>query len=509
MLGKIDIKTARISIEAVVDGVKLGVQEVSISLAVNAIPSITLVCAPSMIVPDPLKPKVYPSSMLDYYVELYRRFAKVAPGFQRKGSVDITIEYADGTKDRAEIKDWRLSSVGMSSVESTSAPSLSIILQHPVCLLTQVGSVYETAMSESDILSNSATAGATDILDIMSRVYSLVKNHIRYWPCINTFPAMFRSALDSGDYEIKKHLYFDGGPGVNGIFMAVAEAASMESRIAQAIARRVLPANGSSSTWDTLVGMSGTLLHSVMPIAGGYDELVSDRLKVEPTQPWKEPSLFFDADRFFATDLPGMDPMKIGGVMCDKPNAMTWFLSQGVCRNGNKQEEKAPAPSFEVMYCPFDKPTLANGRILKIAAPSVAEGAVGRDAVYGANIKDAKADGANVRRKCWNALELYCKAVYEIYTASMIRGNARMAVGFRDSKGTVIMPGNTCEFSSEGEPLYYGYITQVVHTMSSNGGGMTAIGMSYMRPDEDFKVDGETAIKSGSPNWAYGQKEET
>ena len=51
--------------------------------------------------------------------------------------------------------------------------------------------------------------------------------------------------------------------------------------------------------------------------------------------------------------------------------------------------------------------------------------------------------------------------------------------------------------------IYYGYIQQVVHHLSTSGGCSTSISMSHVRPEASFYVGGKVAIPIGKKNAAY------
>ena len=146
---------------------------------------------------------------------------------------------------------------------------------------------------------------------------------------------------------------------------------------------------------------------------------------------------------------------------------------------------------------------VADGRIVKTHAPAMLEAAFRMDAPYGNSVSQGTIELSKQMKDDYNsAIGKYCKAVYEITAASMIQAKAQMAVSFH-SGGKLLLPGNTCRFKTKGQDLFYGYIRNVVHHVSTNGGNSTTVAMSYVRPDASFKMKGQEAIKAGAPNAAY------
>ena len=136
--------------------------------------------------------------------------------------------------------------------------------------------------------------------------------------------------------------------------------------------------------------------------------------------------------------------------------------------------------------------------------PYIFDIALRRDAAYGRSISLGNVYLQKVAADNYNkVVGKYCKAVYETTAASMVNAKAQMAMWFTDMDGNRILPGNTCRFISEGKDIYYGYARSVVHSMSTQGGCSTTVSMSYVRPEESFKIGGKVAIAAGSKNAAY------
>ena len=96
------------SVDASVAGQRLGVTGFTITLGVNAIPSIELQCAPSNTGNNtPLKPNVKRPRISDFS-DLYRDLAVKAEGLNQPGQVYINIKDDLGHTDSINLKGWIL-----------------------------------------------------------------------------------------------------------------------------------------------------------------------------------------------------------------------------------------------------------------------------------------------------------------------------------------------------------------------------------------------------------------
>lgn len=491
-------KVVNIQIDATVAGRKLAVQEAQISLGINSIPSIELICAPAVRTNlEPLNPYVYSPSVYNW-TTLYSFLATRAEGLNEICNVDITISGDDN--DRISLKNWILSGVGLSAASATQAPRMSVIAQHPICKLTKVGAIYETLKFSIDDTISSSVANAENFLEVIEKTYE-EERKAEYWPLDKNASAAveFRQNLGVGDYDPKKYLKFNGD---NGIFLAGGNL-KLRPSMAKAIAAMLHKNIGGSSTWDMIVSAQGTLFLGVtQDQANNYTK---DSLVIEPIQPWKKATITIDEERCSSTEVPGMDPLKIVGVMSTKLGVYADPINLGFRDRSGKPYSKKEAVVCEYMYTPPGVTlSMADGRVMKTQPPALLQSAFWKDGEAGTFISNCQGVGNSSVQDGYNGiLEKYCKAVYEMTVASMKNAGTSMALSLRDGHGSMILPGNTCRFISGGTPILYGYIRNVVHHMSTSGGNSTSISMSYVRHTEDFKIGGTTVIKAGSPNAAY------
>ena len=492
-----DNNVVKVAIEASVAGVELDVHEATISLGINAIPTVELSCAPSEA--NRYKINTFRPKIADFN-DLYIKLKDKAWGKDKTCDVKFTIT-TDGPRsgrDSISLNGWILTGVGMSGVSSTSAPYLTVILQHKICWLTKVGSVYETPKSDEDCEINDATRNCSDIIDALLSVYDCVKNKIDYWPAPNEVAENYRMSLGTDEFDPRKYLKWKGE---NGIYLAVEGGKDMKAELSMAIGRALIPDENGTSTWDVLVDAAGSLLLNI--VQDQDNNFTKDTLLIEASRPWKAAEITIYDDECHWTELPGMDPFRIAGIMCRRLGPGSFSMNQGTYRGGNPMVDP---PDGEVMYTPepMESPKLADGRIMKIPSPSILEGAFARDAPHGDDIPGSEEDGEEeVQTGFKDVLTRYCRAVYENTAASRSCARLQRKLGFRDKNGKLILPGNTCVFKSDGKDIYYGYINNVVHHISISGGCGTAVAMSRVRSTPDFKINGQTAIAYDSKNPAY------
>lgn len=490
-------EVVRISVSASIDGRELQVEGATITLGVNAIPRIELQCVPTESEPSPKESSQVIRPTILEYAKLYREMSKDARGLSKRGNVSISIEETSGNNDNLKLNDWVFSGVGLSSISAIAAPHLAVILEHPICMLTKVGSLYSTPKSKADDKLNLATEDASDFLDVLVKAYACAKYEVEYYETENGLAEEMLKSLGTKPYAPEDYLVYKGG---KGIFLG--GDGEEKKRIAQAIARTVFPTYGGASTWDTIVGASGSLLLSVTQ--DNENNFTTGKLVLEPTRPWKAADLTIDDGDCSSTEIPGMDPFMLTGVMAQKPyRSYDGGHDEGFTPKAGSEKSTRPQ---EVLYMPVKDVGMLDGRIMKVNAPQILCSAFARDAAYSNSgfISDGKISiDAKDKDYVDKAVLNYCKAVYEISACSMVQGSAQLPLHFRDSKGELILPGRTCRFVSDGKDVYYGYVRQVVHAMSSKGGCSTTVLMSHVRPEADFKIGGKTAIKAGSDNAAY------
>lgn len=480
-------------VSANVAGESLHIHEASLVLGVNQIPRIELMVAPTNDSGStPLKPKVLTPTISDFS-DIYRNLANKAPGLNTKGSVHIDV-YEDGEpKDSIDLRDWVLSGVGLSSVSATSAPYMTVILQHPICYLTKLGSIYEEPMCDMRKMVSGSTIGKKNLMEVITAVYECARN-ARYYPSLENIAKVFRKKLGLDVFDPNRYLDED----CSSHFLEKSLNAG-KNILAAATGRFVLPTQGGSSTWDMLLSTAGLLLLSI--VQDETRNFTTNKLLLEPTKPWKSPTIQLDDEDCSQTDLPGMDSFKLIGVYTRKPSHFSDIYTLGMRNNGNANRTDTISNLF---YSPFEKVEDADGRIMATSCPDVLAEALMEDAATGKTLtlsnidtKEARASGLR------GALIKYCQAVYEITTASMNTATAKMILMFRDRNNKLILPGNTCRFISKGKDIYYGYARQVVHYLSTRGGCCTTIQMSYVRPDEKYKIMDKEVIKDGDKNPAY------
>ena len=494
-----ECRVVKVDVQATVAGEYLNVSAATVTLGVNAIPQIELLCAPTLgAKASPLRPYVSRPTITEY-ADLYERLSDKAEGKIEPGYVTMTINVNDGAEHEViNLNNWILVDVGMSSVSATAAPNLIVILQHPICKLTKVGSIYETPKSDFNTkLKKAINPGP--FTTIVRDVYNFVKNDVLFWPTANGIPPIYRHKL--AEQEHLPSTYLEDK--TEKVFLQ-SYIVGAEKRMAEAEARIALPDGNNTSTWDMLLKATGLLLISITQDQS--HNFTTDKLLLEPTQPWQERTITLEEDWCFSTELVGRDPYKLAGVMVRKLGPYTDEVNLGILKNGNV---KINDPYMEVMYVPepYKDPDKADGRIMKTSAPQLLDQCFREDAPFGGEISAAQCQLVEARVNTYDAaLEAYAHTVYDITACSMARSVANMALYFKDVSGNLILPGNTCSFQADGKELYYGYIEKVVHHLSVQGGNQTSITMSHVRPKPSYMRDKQTIIPINEPNVAYNYK---
>lgn len=487
----------KVRINATVAGKRLGVQEATIALGVNAIPSITLVCAPTQGSMTPLKPDVQATSITDYLV-LYAELQKKAEGLDETGSVTIsTTDSGTLSGETIQLKDWILAEAGLSGFSATQAPLLFVTLKHPICKLTKFGSIYETPKVLMDREWNAAATGNNPI-DLCGSIYNYVANKVQYWPATNQLASQFRSKLGEAEFQPKKYLDWSG---TNGIMFNVADGRSQVKRLREAIARLLIPSDGGTSTWDMLQSLCGQILTSIVQEEG--HSYLDDKLLMEPTRPWKTSQMTLADYWCNGLSMPCMDPFRLSGVMARKLAAYSDMVQFAIFKMANMN---AQPPTSDAFYAPKGlNPDKADGRIMKVEVPKVLCSAFRRDAPRGGSIPGMVVFSEATRKDHYNTLvERYCQAVYEISACQMVYATAEMALRFHDPDDNLLVPGQTAKFEVGADnPILYGYVRQIVHHMSTRGGCGTTVRMSHVRNTPDYQIDGQTVIAEDAPNVVY------
>lgn len=490
-----------VELSATVGGRRLGVESATVKLGVNSIPTVELTCAPTQpasmqaLEPNVLRPR------LSEYASLYRSLAAEAEGLSTQGEVSIRLmetstDSSGSDTDSISLK-WILAGVGMSSAGATAAPRLSVVLMHPICRLTKLGSIYETP--KGNIALNFANTmeqdQAKDPLDALSKAYAWAAEADGQFlppPPGGEIASEFRTSL--GDAQFKPTTYLDWKG--KGNFLTT----ELGTSIMKAIGMTAFATNGGTSIWDVLVSSSGSILASITQDQSR--NYTTDKLVMEPTNPWKSVEFSIDESRCSETDLPGMDPFRLIGVMTRKLGPYASVVSAGVYKAGNASQ--TPQPTAEHVYVPpIDGVSSSSGRIMKVSPPAILESAYRLSPFAGQTISAGGSDADKVMANAYDsAIKPYCQAVYEISAGSMCQGNVRMPVTLRVG-GKLLVPGNTCKFVSGGADLYYGYVSGVVHHLSTEGGNSTIVSMTHVRPQAAWMVGGQAAIAAGAESAAY------
>ena len=491
-------------VDAYVAGTTLPVQDAVLTIAVNAIPQIELICAPTE---SKGKGVNVMKPVVDDFVSLYDKLSNAAQGLDAEGFVEIIVFEDMKVVDRIRLSDWVLAGVGMSGVSTSNAPTLSVIMQHRICKLTKAGGIYEEPRDPMYDTIKAACKGKDKYTEISAAVYDAVAKG-DYFETVSKEVAgiakKFRTALGEKQNQLPEYLEDQTsvflGPYLNDGFKDIMRQA--EGYLAK-------PRFGSMSSWDCLLEVSGIMVTSV--IQDENNNFTTDKLILAPTAPWKKSTITIDDDICESFELPGMDPFKMAGVLVDKFGLQGLHVNEGTFKGPGKINESQKGSTC-VMYSPANKVEDAEGRVVKVGIPQLLTMAANADGAFGsAVISEGTTKGGEeaYAKDLEEALVAYCKGCYRAACRGMVRSGIVCRLGFRDKAGKLIVPGQGCAMKSNGNVIYYGYIQQVVHVLSTKGGNSTSITLSHVRKDESYKIGasggsgGYDAIPANARNSIY------
>lgn len=187
---------------------------------------------------------------------------------------------------------------------------------------------------------------------------------------------------------------------------------------------------------------------------------------------------FFEKDCAWV-ELPGMDPLKLTGVMVDLTSGGEDVINHGMYANPSADEQRRCA-----FYSPIADPTPDSiGRIIKVGRPAALVGMYSYDSAF-----QSEEEGSTTKtedRTDGDPEKKYAYAVYYCTARSMVKTAAEFRLMFR-SGGNLIVPGVSCTFNSKEGVVYYGYITSVTHNLTTSGQCTTTVNYSYVRSEKDY-----------------------
>ena len=295
-------------IEVEVSGLDAGiqVQRFDLAVAVNDIPRLTLEILP---VKSRKGQTEASAPTFSEITDLYHKLFSKSLDLRQKASVTIRIDSKDkGCKKQSiQLKNWILTDVGLSSVTTYSAPSLIIILQHPIVNLSRTGAVYETPMN--NINSAYEKLSGRSMISLMDDLYKRTSSKIfPFYPLpesvSSTKAKAFREAL--GKPENLPGTYLDAK---GGLFLEK-QADEAVTLLKVALARIMQPYRGSVSTWYTVI--SKICPYCLMHVRPTYDQ---EKLSLEPLQPWYGANAHkIDENLIESIDLVARDPDPVCGT---------------------------------------------------------------------------------------------------------------------------------------------------------------------------------------------------
>lgn len=468
-------------------GSNVQVQQFDLTVAVNDIPRLMLEVLPV----ESKKGQTEASApSFSEITELYHRLFSKSLDLQQKASVKISIESKDKGCEKQELKldDWILTDVGLSSVTTYSAPSLVLILQHPIVNLSRTGAVYETPMSNINSAYEDLNGGS--MIDLMDDLFKRTSSRVfPFYPLPESASSekaiAFREALSKAENLPGTYLEAKGG-----LFLEK-QSSDAITFLKVALARIMQPFRGSVSTWYTVI--SKVCPFCLMHVRPTYDQ---KKLSLEPLEPWNGKDAHkIDEHLIESIDLIARDPDPICGTSFERrypgePTFNTATLSWHIVdQNGAKTQTGSYAFYIPEKAQPDSR---KYGRIVDLGA-NIVISSMKQFAGPTAFNKDTATEifSPSIQLDMEDA---HAKAMFQ----SLYRKNCRAAITttmmFKDSDGKMIYPGEILTVSAEGKDLFSGYLSRMTVSGSTTNGCLAKYEMNYARSakDDGLLIEGDT-----------------
>lgn len=489
-------------------GLKLNVQSFLLNVAVNAIPEITLECLP--VESSPGKIEVSKPTISDLR-KLYSELLPKALESKTTASIEIKVSSQDKTsicgQQTVKLEDWVLSDVGLTSVTTTSAPSLRVVFKHPAVRLTRSGEVYEVPYTSPDYDKWLSSITGKTIVKFLDNLYTELTNDkkVKFYPIgKNLFGGSddfenkvraFRTSLK----DILPSTYLDCSCP---IFLQPI-VSPYENLRSNAIANLGLPGPGSISLWYII--LTKICSQCLMHIRPTYD---NKKLTVEPLQPWYSSGAHEISENLIETiELPGNDPDPICGTAVSR-ELFTGFLAYD---SGQKAVRYSGSASYACKHSFFIpekvQPSATGrwGRIMTIAPNYIISGIASKsdsnDKPQGGGGKTTIQDSQSKGDNNWyvKAEDLYAKAMFECLYRKNCTASISTTLIFKDASGKMLYPGEIAKIKADGNDLFMGYIYRLIVSGSSSGGIQSRMDFSYVRDPNDK----ELLVPEGTINECY------
>lgn len=503
---------------------RLGVQSFELHVAVNAIPAILLTLNP--VEPPAEGGDGHITASAPNIEDLTRLYNQLL-GYAAKLATTATIKlklvrdpddeaYTVEEQDQeVTLEDWILTDVGLSSVESTSAPYLTATFSHPAVMLDKTGMIYEEVSNPAILPQEYKTADGTDLISFMDDMYQKYASggDIEFYRLANEMQGgmsdkFIDKVMSFRTEDLEKH-----SPGVyikdntKDLFLASMKPQFIDI-IKQSAGPLVCPEAFCGTTWNRLItAICPYFLTVVVPT---YDK---KRLLLEPNSPWQASLYKVNTPTASAVDMPPLDPCPIVGTAINK---QAWATKHKVNSANDIPADKGDEVATGTFSFYAPQKVLDNdvkGPILNIGEARLIANLVHLDAhqnvIQGGDApkgKDPETAGGSVEDLDQVDMDTaYAEALFLMNYRKNCTSSVVLVPVFKDADHNMIYPGRvvTVNDTVTRKSLLYGYIVKMMVKGSKQGGCTTVLELTHVRPTEE---DREIYVDEGTENPCYDSK---
>lgn len=480
------------------DGPELIAQGFELTAAVNAIPSILV-----NVLPAPSKSGRTTASAPTFkdLTENFNIMSGLAAKSDSTADISISISSTDDFcgSQRLDLKGWVLTDVGLSSVTTYSAPTMTAMFRHPIVRLSKSGEIYEIPLATgTDAMMRGASGD--DIVSLMDSVYRIFADQVKYYGIDSGQESRkyadtvrsFRKALSDPKNLPGTYLECDVP-----LFMEKIAGASGRKMLVDSLARMIKPFFGNSSTWTII--LQAICSRCLMQLVPTYD---LPKLRLEPLSPWQSAAYEIPETSIEAIDLPCMDPDPICGVAVQRSNVRGPAVQHR--DTAKNRDANASDKYFHAFYFPPGvDPSSPQGRIEEIGPNWVISSMTRLDPPKSPKQHMSMSTASNkisdaVKRRMEDA---YSKAIFECLYRRGCASSVVTSLLFDGSGGKRLYPGRTLAVyeTSNHDYLFRGYVSKITCRGSVDGSCTTQVEMINSRP----AAPGSVLVEEGTENGCF------
>lgn len=476
-----------IKIDGLGGGIHLEIASFTLVLAVNTIPTISLVVLPIEITHDKTTNITASAETIQSVTNLYQTLSGLVPSYETTATVELQVD-CNNHPENVTLQDWILTDVALDTITPTGAPMINVTLAHPSIMLSKVGNIYEVYKSQQLLADYKEEITGDNLVEVLDSVYKFYanadeENFYEIADIANGGPndeiaAKLRKIRQAMAEHLPSKYLTDETGGL--IFQNILP--ELTDCIRVATAQLVAPTPFGNSLWKRLITeISGAFLVQVKPT------YTQPQLTLAPITPWQTSSYTIGTNRITDLVTNGIDPAPIIGVAAERA---AW--DQGLFINA---ANRIAYPQFDNTYAFYMPPEVLKGdtigEIQNIALSPVinlmCELDAGGFTISGANDPKLAANKSSIADEDKEKLgAAYAEGVFQLSYRQQCRATLATVPMFYDDARSEIYPGNilTVRDDRGGGPLYSGYISRIVTTGTSSGGGGTTFELMYCRGGE-------------------------